>query len=197
MKKLLILLFMFLAVRCMAAYILLFDWDNPYGTKPESVIQNLDGTNSKSISSFSDNDFNTVRLSEWANGEFVRFLDIYLNTDGPLDGELGIEAYPNDLPPVGTGAYLDSLIDSNTIKMELLFITFDEDWNPISYHPFAEAESTVRELREHMYEVPQLFPIEPEWWPETFIYTVPVPEPSITVLTMLGICAILMRRRNG
>lgn len=119
-----------------ATTVLLWGWNNQWSTQSESIVQNTSTGESMPVNSISPNKVNTIRISEWSNDQFVRFLDIYFPGYGWEDGECGVDA------DVEGGFYLtawtqsllgDDYDTSHVLKMEMLFIEFDEDWNPLSY----------------------------------------------------------------
>lgn len=73
---------------------------------------------------------------------------------------------------------------------------WDNDWNFI---PLASSDSVLLNNldNEHIYETGSLAPpVETPWKPIDFYTDYQVPEPSITILTILGTCILLLKRKK-
>ena len=86
--------------------------------------------------------------------------------------------------------------DNMMVIFELGYIDWDDESSP--FITLATAESTYGQLNseKHIYPAGTLNPpIEANWMPIIFYAYSPVPEPSITILALLGACAILLKRK--
>lgn len=55
----------------------------------------------------------------------------------------------------------------------------------------------IGDLQKYVYEQSDINPSDSiSWWPEVFYTDYPVPEPSITILTILGACTLLLKRKK-
>lgn len=120
-----------------------------------------------------------------------------------LNPQMGIEGR-------GNSAELEDSNESMYVRMEIgyeeIFLipggdpNNDGDWDYGEFQLFAHTDFiTVGELisENHTYYPGSIAPpTQTPWYPTIFYVDEPIPEPSMFILTLLGVCAILLRRGN-
>lgn len=204
MKKLLTLFFMFLTMTVQATYVL---WV---------------GVNKNAVVHAGDNTFSIPQFASIV-GQPMENVGGRILVDG-VAMPAGYEHLPREIPPrvdfdddisefglavvddyhVWTGSYADwqpiKLGDENPATLdvgvifEIGYWDENDDWNFI---PLASSDSfSPNGMNDHYYEAGTLLPpTETPWRPIDFYTDYPVPEPSIVILTILGACAMLLKRK--
>ena len=91
--------------------------------------------------------------------------------------------------------------DPKNSMMVIFELGYVADWDDES-SPFialATAQSTYGQLdsEKHIYQAGTLLPpVETNWMPTIFYADTPIPEPSIAILAIFGICAMLLKRKQ-
>ena len=123
----------------------------------------------------------------------------YVYDDLTVD-EYGVDSFNLDVENSDEYADWQAIHLANSDKLaEVIFeLGYWEDDGYGDFVPLATATDTLENLwNKHTYETFTLAPpTETPWRPIDFYTDYPVPEPSITILTMLGICALLLKRKN-
>ncbi len=130
---------------------------------------------------------NIVALPLWVETYWeTEFLEVCLSDE---DGYYGMPEWSSQF---NLGEYSDDNMD---VVFELGYVDWDSD-NP--FITLAVANSTYGQLYDdkHTYESGSIAPPGYSNWMPTVFY-VPVPEPSIVVLAMIGLCLFLMKRKNA
>lgn len=106
------------------------------------------------------------------------------NTIGTIQGQLSgdIPSYPPEV--------LEALL-----IMELGYNSWDDDVGDYVWRTLAESSpETYADLRQHMYAESDIGPSSPDPWSPDFYTT--VPEPSISILVIVGFSVLALRRET-
>lgn len=138
------------------------------------------------------------------------FLDIYCGPEnGWQDGEFGLEVISSPNPDTGeTSGYLyghtgtfnaDGISAETLVRMEIGLYVWNTDIDEWDVEILAHSnDMTFGSLMgTYTSDSPIPPPTYKDWMPEVFYTYSPVPEPSMFILTLLGVCAILLRRGNA
>lgn len=204
MKKLLTLLFMCLAVRCMAESV---DWVLMVGMAEmrtrgyESMI--TDGDNTMILSDYLGDQLSVavlrVRLitdSSYLDIYDPKGVDWWLGEDGIgfYGGGSGYK-YARFGIQMGNRNDIDKDDPANKVIMEIGIWPWEDDnptWVAIS------DEASLPSLSDHIYERFDMNPLDTNDWAPALFYSynpLPVPEPSIPILIILGACTMLLKRK--
>lgn len=171
----------------------------------DSVV--TDGKNTVTVAQFFGNDIADA-MYRIVLPETGTFLEIYCGPDlGWQDGEFGLDAISSPDPETGaesgylyghTGAFnADGIDDETLVRMEIGLYVWNSDINDWDVEIMAHSEDVTfgSLVGAHTSNSPIPPPTFNDWMPRTFYTDYPIPEPSISILLMLGISVLSCKRK--
>jgi len=124
----------------------------------------------------------------------------YWEEDFPVVCLQGPDGEPWEMPRFSSQFNMGENPDNSmTVIFELGYVSdWDDESSP--FMALATTQLTYGQLdsEKHIYPAGTLNPpIEADWMPTIFYADIPVPEPSIFVLVVIGMCVLLLRRGNA
>ena len=112
---------------------------------------------------------------------------------GGVDNDGNWTGAYSDWQPIKLGEEDPATLDVGVI-FEIGYWDENDDWNFI---PLGSSDSfSLNEMYDHYYKAGTVLPPEQTpWRPIDFYTDSPVPEPSVTLLAILGACAMLLKRK--